>query len=311
MRRLLALLLLAPSLALGQVVSCDAPWGAPQASCGGCSSVRLATPTADTRVRVGRWGDWSATWTRFADVPADALVATVPGAAEGPASCPSSPVMVAKSALGAAPAPPPVVVDPPPPAPPVVAQPITDKPICFPSLTALRGKLLTVPQALRVGDDNLLGVWSCQSPTQLRTYWRTFNLLDLLPWVLGDKTDPDAEFATNPGTVIPAGPLTDWAWAQVATYGWKAVAAKNGTTATRPVYPKLANGLRGSTAVPNARVAVGANCWGTRLADAAGKATAYHSVRYLPNIATADPADVLGDVYALCTVTPPSTGSVN
>lgn len=280
MRRVLALLLLAPSMAWGQTVlwcsSGVAAAGSPESACASPATIEWQFTAAWTWVLTPDQG-----WQRRADIATPTAYPFV--------------------------APPPPVVVVPPPAP---AAPITDKPMCFPSLAAPRGKLLALPAGLST-QYSLGGIWSCQSPTQLRTYWRVFGFDDLLPWATGEKSDPNAEFAANPGTVTPAGVLATYMDAQMATHGWKVVVAVNGTSTTRPVYPKLASGLRGTTVVPNARVSVDAACRWWRLADSAGKATAYHSAQGLPNVATADPADKLGDVYVLCKVTAPSTGSVN
>jgi hypothetical protein len=196
-----------------------------------------------------------------------------------------------------------VAAAPPPPPPPPPQQFVQYD--CIPSLRALRGKVLRIPEAVRDGTDDLVGIWYCQRPDRLTGAAVTFSLADALPWILGEKT------AAEPAPLIGPGPLRDWIGVQRNDGGWRVVVSVNGTTPTRPVFPKLASGLRGTTAVPNARVAVGATCSGIRLVDAAGAATAFHSVQGRPNVATADPADVLGDVYAMCTVTAPSTGSVN
>jgi hypothetical protein len=81
----------------------------------------------------------------------------------------------------------------------------------------------------------------------------------------------------------------------------RAVVSPSGTATTRPVYALNPDGSRQTIALSGARVAVGAAC---KLSQRLGSTT-FHSVEGQPNVATADATDVLGPVFAICSVVAP------
>lgn len=149
-------------------------------------------------------------------------------------------------------------------------------------------------------------LWSCDKPDSI-TSW-------VFMW--GAAEARDAKGLNRTLTLDVAQALCDancttlasdeHAYAQqlIGLFGPHAVVATNGSTLTRPIYARNADGTRSSAKRPET-VRVGQACHlGARLKDAHGVGTSYYSVFGRDNAATSA-VDALGDLYALCTVTAP------
>lgn len=157
--------------------------------------------------------------------------------------------------------------------------------------------------------------WVCDKPTGYRMFtflWgetaRTAERAAKIGKRLMTTSEADALYIAEWGGPPNTSEL-DYMLARNTAHQPLAVVAMNGATPTRPVYGKNASGTRNSATraervaimQPNGRPTY---CWwGRRLIDSNGKGTKYFSVQGAPNIATADPHDVLPEVYTLCDVT--------
>lgn len=148
--------------------------------------------------------------------------------------------------------------------------------------------------------------WTCRTATGYRNETWMFRTSEVAQAVVEAMTSGVVnEAEARDKCARQCTPLTDAErafliqWAQ--PYLARVTVAATSTSATRPVYALAADGTRATTALAGQRVAVGERCHlNRRLGN-----TSYYSVEGRPNVATADPSDVLGDVYALCTLTTP------
>lgn len=172
-------------------------------------------------------------------------------------------------------------------------------PACWPF--QLKGVIKQVPDTVST-EWNALGIWSCDTPTGVRTYHIFFNWQEALaiaaretPWT---KADADAVYN------LVSKPLTPeqeaWGAATAAPYVAKAYVASNGVLKTRKVFTLNPDGTRSAAPVAGQEVAVAAECnAGVRVAN-----TSFYSVKGRTN---ADPSGppILGDVVAVCQVVAP------
>lgn len=194
-----------------------------------------------------------------------------------------------------------VVVTPPPPPPVAVSGPA-----CYPDVVLpARLRTASLPAGVSTRYDRI-AAWTCQTPTGYSNEVWLFSLSQVIDPVIAamagvfDETaarDTCAQRCTALTTAETAH-ATTWA----APYRASASVSASGSATTRPVYALNPDGTRNTTAVPNARVTIGNRCdISKRLA-----LTSYYSVAGQPNVATTDPADTLGSVYAICTLTTPT-----
>jgi hypothetical protein len=197
------------------------------------------------------------------------------------------------------------------------AQTIGEPPICYPN--KLRFDVTDVPTT--VSTKYTFNVtYGCETPTLVVSYGYLIEPADynfIIQSRNKTKAEQDAAYrqaaSTTPITTAEVG---FWA-ANLAKWGGSLTVAPS-SLSSRPVYTyNPTTKVRNTLAIPNQRVATTRvingvtypqRCWGYRLLDSTGKPTSYHSVKGLPNVATADPNDVLGDYYALCTLVPPPMG---
>ncbi len=174
---------------------------------------------------------------------------------------------------------------------------------CLP-LPKLNGDIYDVPPTVSLRFQKL-GIWTCDTPTSIYTQYFFFSWAEAAAYARRVITLAESNDVCKRSCV----PLTieevAFAKAKLAEVGPKAKVAVSGTSVTRPTYAKNADGTRNTT-VRSERVLIGSTCnQGLRLKDIYGKGTEYYSVKGLANVATSRTDDVLGDLYALCTLTAP------
>jgi hypothetical protein len=174
---------------------------------------------------------------------------------------------------------------------------------CLP-LPKLNGDIYDVPSGVSMRFQKL-GIWTCDTPTSIYTQYFFFSWAEAAAYARRVITLTESNDVCKRSCV----PLTasEVAFAEVllGNVGPRAKVSTNGTSLTRPTYAKNADGTR-NTLVRSERVLVGAKCnQGLRLKDTSGAGTSYFSVKGLANVATSAPDDVVGDLYALCTLSAP------
>lgn len=154
-----------------------------------------------------------------------------------------------------------------------------------------------------------VAVYACKTPKGVINEVWAFNMKevqDFIPSFLAGKfneAEATAICAKKCETYRNDNSLVTAMRAISKPYLARSEVAKNGDSISRPVYRLKADGTRDPIAVPDARVAVAAGC-NTNAAVKEGNIS-YNRVDNNPNVATADPADVLKDVVAVCSLITP------
>lgn len=169
---------------------------------------------------------------------------------------------------------------------------------CLP-LPRLNGDIIKLPSGIsdRFG---YVGIWSCDLPTKIVSYAFLFSWGEAKAVAKRSITVDDVNALCAKTCVALTASEQTYLDQMLAQYGAKGFVAANRGAQSRPVYGANADRTKNDASRPE-RVAVGAKCdLSKRLAG-----TDYFSVAGQPNVATADPDDVLPDVYAVCEVRAP------
>lgn len=179
-------------------------------------------------------------------------------------------------------------------------------PACYPDVVIpARLRTAALPAGVSTRYDRI-AAWTCQTASGYTNEVWMFSLSQVIDPALAALAGVVDEEAARASCAQRCSVLTDaekaYSTTWAAPYRASAVVSVNGSSTTRPVYALNPDGTRQTTAAANARVAVGATCaLGARLGT-----TSYYSVAGQPNVATTDPADTLGNLYALCALTTPA-----
>jgi hypothetical protein len=152
---------------------------------------------------------------------------------------------------------PPVV---PPPAPTVRPAPAP----CYPDIT-IPVKVATVDvDPAEFNGETQLSLWTCRTATGYINVRFAWNPNVLARWFRsassGSLNEAEATEWCRANCWIPTAQQSQRMRAILAPFEARAVVSTNGASLTRPVYPLLANGTRGTTAVAGVRATVGSPC---------------------------------------------------
>lgn len=185
-----------------------------------------------------------------------------------------------------------------------------EPPHCWPDIRIpAKVHVEPLPKGFR---EQKVAMWTCATShgyTNVTFAYKDADLTEWLPYILSNKVDKakaDAACRTKCDVLFEDNLVA--AMRRIALpYQARAAVTSNGDYTTRPVYPVNADGSRGTTAMPNARIAVGAKCF----INARDRQTSFYRIDGADNALTPDPNDKIGSAFAQCSISLPlgSNGS--
>jgi hypothetical protein len=283
------------------VMQCESSFST-STNCGGCTAkfgtgngLSWVTPSPSVLVKPADNGFYVA----LGQAKPDQLIAVSTTASPGPAQC----SQITGSATASSLLSPTTVVTPPaPPSTPPASPPAPFK--CLPEPTfPVKASWGNLPDGVSVSADKY-AAWVCDTPAGYMSYAHVFLLSDVIAhiwnYIKGTFGLADAN-ALCQSKCWSSFTTTEQAFneKQLSLVMPVAVVSTNGSTKTRAVYRANADGTINSTAVSTSRVTVGVPCNAShRIAG-----SNYYSVEGQPDASNA--GKMLGEVYAICTVTLP------